>query len=399
LLTRGRASARAALRVFTPIVVVSSAAAQPVRTRDLSYSAAHYEDGRYTSALTFDQSLFITRDRSSTLADGVVSIFDDGRWSMSGELSGARYSKSIPIPELVLPFATDYYVPFFHAIRGEMSLMASGSAQQGLMPTLHLLPQARLHFLDLQRGVWLGGGFARTFDGDAWRTTVLGDLGAWVRWGGTVVTASAHPQQLQNGDLMSDLGATVDRTLGPVSLSGTFGWRTGQADRVDLGWVSVGATFSINRRLLATASVGNYPADLLQRLPGARFVSLSIRLPSRSVFPRRDDRLTKAVQETPAADGVILRIASTDSSRSGAARVVRVRAPASERVEIMADFTDWLPVTLVRTPEGVWEITVPVIRGSHRLNVRLDGGEWIVPTNVARVTDEFGGVVGLVLVR
>jgi len=399
LLTRGRACARAALRVCTPIAVVSSAAAQPVRTRDLSYSAAHYEDGRYTSALTFDQSLFITRDRSSTFADGVVSIFDDGRWSMAGELSGARYSKPIRIPELVVPFARDYYVPFFHAIRGEMSMLASGSAQQGLMPTIHLLPQARLHFLDLQRGTWVGGGFARTFDGEAWRTTVLGDLGAWVRWGGTVVSASAHPQQLQNGDLMSDFGATVDRTLGGVSLSGTLGWRTGQADRVDLGWMSVGATFSINRRLLATASVGNYPADLLQRLPGARFVSLTIRLPSRSVFPRRDDRLTKAVQPQPAADGVILRIASTDSTRSGAARVVRVRAPASERVEIMADFTDWLPVTLVRTPEGLWEITVPMIRGSHRLNVRLDGGEWVVPTNVARVTDEFGGVVGLVLVR
>jgi hypothetical protein len=131
-------------------------------------------------------------------------------------------------------------------------------------------------------------------------------------------------------------------------------------------------------------------------LPGARFVSLSIRLPSRSAFPRRDDKLAAPVQPNLAADGVILRIANT-TDRS--ARVVRVRAPASERVEIMADFTDWLPVSLVRTPEGFWEITLPVIRGSHRLNVRLDGGDWVVPTNVARVTDEFGGVVGLVLVR
>jgi 1,4-alpha-glucan branching enzyme len=78
---------------------------------------------------------------------------------------------------------------------------------------------------------------------------------------------------------------------------------------------------------------------------------------------------------------------------------VRVRAPASDRVEIMADFTDWQPVTLVRTPDGYWEATLPVARGQHRLNVRLDGGDWVVPTNVARVTDEFGGVVGLVLVR
>ena len=363
----------------------------------MSYSAAHYDDGRYTSALTYDQSLFITRERSSTFADGVVSLFDDGRWSMTGELSGARYSKPAKIPELTIPFASNYYIPFFRAMRGEMSLMATGSAQQGLMPTIHLLPQARLHFLDLQRGMWAGGGFARSFDGEEWRTTLLGDLGAWIRRGGTVVSASMHPQQLQNGDLMTDAGASVDHALGPVSLSATLGWRTGQADRVDFGWISVGATFSINRRLLATASVGNYPADLLQRLPGAKFMALSIRLPSRSAFPRRDDKIAAPVQAVPSADGVILRIANTDSAHS--VRVVRVRAPASERVELMADFTDWVPVTLVRTPEGFWEITIPVVRGSHRLNVRLDGGDWVVPTNVARVTDEFGGVVGVVLVR
>jgi hypothetical protein len=396
-MTRGRAYARAALRLSYPIVVVSSAAAQPVRTRDASFSAAHYEDGRYASALTFDQSLFITRERSSTLAEGVVSLFDDGRWSMLGALSGTRYSKPISIPELVVPFATDYYIPFFRAIRGEISMTATGSAQQGLLPTMQLLPQARLHLLDQQRGIWAGGGFARTFDSEQWGTTLLGDLGGWFRRGPTVVSVSARPQQLQNGDLMSDLGATVDQTLGPVSLSGTVGYRTGQAARVDVGWVSVGATFAINRRLLATASIGNYPADLLQRLPGARFISLSIRLPSRSQFPRRDDHPRGAVQPVAATDGVILRIASADSAR--AARVVRVRAPASERIEIMADFTDWVPVALVRTPEGVWEITLPIVRGQHRLNVRLDGGDWLVPTNVARVTDDFGGVVGLVLVR
>jgi len=257
LLTRGRAFARAALRLSYPVVVVSSAAAQPVRTRDLSYSAAHYEDGRYASALTLDQSLFITRDRSSTLADGVVSLFDDGRWSMAGELSGLRFSKPIKIPELVVPFAPDYYIPFFHALRGELSLTTAGAVQQGLMPTLHVLPQARLHFLDPQRGMWLGGGFARTFDGEEWRTSVLGDLGGWFRRGGTVVSASIHPQQLQNGDLMSDFGATLDKTLGSVTVSAAAGYRTGQAERVDLGWFSVGATFAINRRLLATASIGN----------------------------------------------------------------------------------------------------------------------------------------------
>ena len=115
------------------------------------------------------------------------------------------------------------------------------------------------------------------------------------------------------------------------------------------------------------------------------------------MFPRRDDRSSVTARPASSTDGVILRITNTDSTNT--ARIVRVRAPASERVEIMADFTDWMPLALVKTPEGVWEITVSVTRGAHRLNVRLDGGDWLVPTNVARVTDEFGGVVGLVLVR
>lgn len=374
-------------------------AAQPVRTREASFSAVEYENGRYASAFTVDQSLFLTRERSSTLADAVISIFDDGHWSMQGELSGTRYSKPLKVPELVVPFAPDYYIPFFRAMRGEMSLGLTGSAQQGLLPTLQVLPQARIHFLDLERGVWTGGGFARTFDGESWRTSLMGDLGAWLRHGGTVVSANIRPQQLQNGDLMSDIGGTIDRTIRGVSLAATVGLRVGEADRVNVGWGSIGATFAINRRLLATASVGNYPADLLQRLPGARFVSLSIRLPTRSSFQRRDDHITAPAAAPAASDGVILRVTSSDSTRGRGVQVIRVRAPASERVEVMADFTNWDAVALVRTPAGVWEITLPIAPGQHHLNVRLDGGDWVVPTNVARVTDEFGGVVGLILVR
>lgn len=398
MLTRGRAHARAALRLSATLaLVVSSAAAQPVRTRNTSISTVQYEDGRYSSALTVDQSLFATRERSSTQATGVFSLFDDGHWSMLGNLGGIRYTKPLSIPELDVPFAPDYYVPFFRAMRGEVSMNVMGSAQQGLMPTLHILPQARVHFLDIQRGMWAGGGFARTFDGEEWRTTLIGDLGGWIRHGGTVVSLSTHPQQLQNGDLLSEIAATIERTFGPVSFSTALGYRTGEANRVDVGWVSVAATFSINQRLLATVSMGNYPSDLMQRLPGARFMSLGLRLPTRSRFPRRDDAAARPFAPVVPTDGVILRVATVDSSK--AVQVVRVRAPASDRVELMADFTEWEPVSLARTPAGVWEITVPIKSGQHRVNVRLDGGDWVVPTNLARVTDEFGSVVGLLLVR
>jgi len=69
-------------------------------------------------------------------------------------------------------------------------------------------------------------------------------------------------------------------------------------------------------------------------------------------------------------------------------------------VEIMADFTDWEPVSLTRTAssEREWSVALPLSAGSHRLAVRIDGGGWVVPPNLPRVADEFGGEVGLLTV-
>lgn len=376
---------------------MTPAAAQAVRTRNTGFSAVRYDNGFYTSALTLDEAIIRTRERSSTLASAVVSVFDDGRWSMQGAVSGSRYSTPIPIPELVIPFAPDYYVPFFRALRGEFSVTGNGSAQQGLLPTLQIATQARAHFLGADRGVWAGGGFSRAFDGAFWQTTLAGDVGGWLRRAGTVVSASYQPQQLQNGDLLGDVVGTFDRTFRTITVSANLGARVGEARNAPVRWLALATTFPVNRRLLATLSVGKYPADLLQGLPGARFASLSVRLPARSPFVRRSDTLATAVVPDLPSDAVMLTIAGGGGASTQ--RVVRVRAPASERVELMGDFTGWEPVQLVRTPAGVWEATLSITPGQHRLNVRLDGGEWLVPTNVARVTDEFSGVVGLIVVR
>jgi hypothetical protein len=37
-------------------------------------------------------------------------------------------------------------------------------------------------------------------------------------------------------------------------------------------------------------------------------------------------------------------------------------------------------------------------RGTYRFNIRIDGGNWIVPAGVSRLADEFGGDVGLLRV-
>jgi hypothetical protein len=60
-------------------------------------------------------------------------------------------------------------------------------------------------------------------------------------------------------------------------------------------------------------------------------------------------------------------------------------------VEIMGDFTSWQPVRLARQGDGWWTASLPIPRGTHQMNVRVDGGAWGVPPGLTTVKDEFGG--------
>jgi 1,4-alpha-glucan branching enzyme len=86
----------------------------------------------------------------------------------------------------------------------------------------------------------------------------------------------------------------------------------------------------------------------------------------------------------------------TVSDREGV-RQLRVRAPGARRVEVMGDFTDWEAVEL--SPAGeLFERAIPITSGTHRLLLRIDGGEWIPAANTPGVDDDLGGRVGLLVV-
>jgi hypothetical protein len=65
----------------------------------------------------------------------------------------------------------------------------------------------------------------------------------------------------------------------------------------------------------------------------------------------------------------------------------------------MGDFTDWKAEALIPKGGGRWELPIALTPGVHHLNVRFDGGDWVVPSGAVAVNDEFGGRVGLVVVR
>ena len=76
-----------------------------------------------------------------------------------------------------------------------------------------------------------------------------------------------------------------------------------------------------------------------------------------------------------------------------------MHVPGARKVELMGDFTDWQPIEMKRVGVDRWEVRVPLRAGAHRLNIRIDDGEWGVPPGVTAITDDFSGVVGVLIVQ
>ena len=89
----------------------------------------------------------------------------------------------------------------------------------------------------------------------------------------------------------------------------------------------------------------------------------------------------------------------TIASSDGDVRLIRVRAPGAESVTLTGDFTDWQPVPMLRADGDRWEVTWPITPGVHRVNVRVNNGEWIVPRGLRVELDDFGGAVGILVTQ
>jgi 1,4-alpha-glucan branching enzyme len=78
---------------------------------------------------------------------------------------------------------------------------------------------------------------------------------------------------------------------------------------------------------------------------------------------------------------------------------LRVNAPLAQMVEVSGDFTNWTPVKLELASDGLWSTTFPINPGKYQMNLRLDGGKWLVPPGLLSMLDEFGGSVGLLIIE
>lgn len=393
-----------ALAAFVFALAAATARGQPTRTRDVGFAVVRYDKSvtqhagadRALGAITLNEQLFAQTVRSLSYANGLVSMFDDGRFSLQGTLAGARYSAPIAAPSVLNRAFKDY--------QGDFTLSAATTAQDGFMPTLHLVLDGGVTLASQSRALRTAVGMARTFDGTRWRTTVLSSSRLWMEQGRARYTLNANPVQLQGGDILSDFEGTWSwaGTAGRYELIG--GLRTGEGIIGKSTWGGFSASWPIFGGAYIAVSVGSYPVDLLQSLPGGRYAALSVRMPPKG-FSLRSRALPRvpvappppARPELPTQYPIAMVVGEAYDSLY--LREVRVWAPGNPLVELLADFTDWVPVPLVRQSGGDWLGYYRVPPGARRVNVRLNGREVVVPMNVSEIDDEFTGKVGVLIVK
>jgi hypothetical protein len=371
------------LFALLPVFAVAPhVAAQSSLTMDLSGAHVRYADSLSTSALSLSPSFRHDAAWTSARLAGTVSRLGTGSWTLHGAINGSLYSPAIG--------------PFM----GELGAAGGGSSHEDGARTGQGTALARAHLLARYGGFWLGLGAGSTWDGFEWRSIRQGEAGAWARIANAALVLGVTPTRVADSIRYVDTQLSVRWQQTRLDLGLSAGLRSG--DRLPVlggtakSWGSVSLLAWLTRQVGLTASAGTYPVDFTQGFPGGRYATLGMRV--RWPPPRISAQAPSFSGDngSAAAANSLLAFAATPATGG---HVLRVRAPAARKVEIAGDFTDWQPLALAPAEDGWWTLTLSISAGVHQLNVRIDGAAWLVPPGLTVVRDEFGGSVGLLIVR
>jgi predicted carbohydrate-binding protein with CBM48 len=310
---------------------------------------------------------------------GTYLQFESGRHSMQANFAGSLFSGT------------------WQGLRAELSGHTGLSQYQDFATFSHLLAAPRVHFQSERTGGWAGGTAGTTWLGGARRPVTGVEAGAWARRFGVTWLISATNTHV--GDTSyTDFQGTSHLGRGRFTFDGSLGiraWSRGGGHGV-YGEASGGV--ALNPWLSVILSGGRYPTDPTRGSVSGRYLGVALRmsaLPHRSSFTvpvRPSVPQPHAGPLDPPAASIELR------SCRCAGVTFAIHAPGAAQVEIAGEFTNWEPVALSRADGDAWTAALPLSRGTYRFNVRIDGGDWIVPAGVTGVRDEFGGTVGLLRV-
>jgi hypothetical protein len=176
----------------------------------------------------------------------------------------------------------------------------------------------------------------------------------------------------------------ITRHLGQFEFEGAAGVRSYAVHHAD-AWSSASVAMTLFDRVDVVAGGVVGPENVLAPVSGSRFFA-GIRLATGSSLtpapPVPKERATLAFRVVP---GVVT-------------TTLEIRAPGARSVELVGDFTDWVPLALSTSGGGEWSVTRAIEPGIHRVRVRINGGEWSPPPGLPRSLDMFGGEVGVLTI-
>ena len=191
----------------------------------------------------------------------------------------------------------------------------------------------------------------------------------------------------------SDVQARIDWSGGRLALTAVvtrsnLAASDSMSQSRGLMWGSVNAAFLLNHRVSLVSTLGTLPTGVRSDAAESRYATLGLRFAPAALVR---DATPAVVRPSPSA----FRVQPIDS---GLYRIV-LRSPGARTVELSGDFNQWKAVALTQTSPDVWEISLPLAAGTHRVNVRVNGDRWSAPPGLPSVNDEFNGRVGLLVVK
>ena len=352
---------------------------------DAGWVALRYADTLSASAAAVTPHIFADWPNAAVDTWGTLSQFTSGGWSTQGVLSASLFT------------------PKARGIVAELGGFAGGSAHQDGTRTGEVIGNGRLHFVRQSGEVFFAGGGGVTWDGGAWGSVFQGEAGASVNFGPAAALLTISPVVVKDSIRYTDgqlaLSWTSDRLDLAALIGNRFGNQLTNLSANTKSWASFSAVAWMTPHFALAAGGGTYPIDPTQGFPGGRFVSLSIRLAtgrSRTALP--PDAQQNPLESRP--DDILPAVAGFAAERSSPGFVtLRVNAPRAQLVEITGDFTNWVPVRLQPSGGGWWSTALLMSPGKYQMNLRIDGGAWMVPPGLLSMLDEFGGTVGLLVIE
>ena len=355
---------------------------------DAGVVALRYADTVNATAAAITPDVRMDWSQASAEALATISQFAGGGWSAQGLVSASLFT------------------PRSRGFFGELAGFAGGSTHQDATRTGEALTNARIHFSRGGSGAFVGGGGGTTWDGSGWRRILLGEIGAWADFPGGTTVLKVNPVSVDDSAKYVDGQIAVNWTSERLDLSALAATRLGSRLPFDptgtRTWASVAITAWATPVLGIVGAAGTYPIDPTQGFPGGRFISLGLRLASGHRNALRSEKSFHGTESVlTEAPGGLLAAADAFRVEAGPQGVVMlmVHAPSARRVEINGDFTGWTPVDLKQTSGGWWALAMSIAPGKYDMNLRVDGGSWIVPPGLLEMKDEFEGSVGLLIVE